>query len=248
MKRHQSVRVLGPIDVVTRVGVVSIGGSRPRALLGALAMAAGRAVPADHLREVLWGDHPPPSADNTLQSYISELRHVLGADAIQRIDHAYELDLGTTDIDVLQFERLLREAAAARDEPSECWGLCHEALGLWRGCPFGDLADDEPFLLEAHRLDELRLTAMELSLEADLALDRHELIVGELESAVDEYPYRERLWYLLIAALARSDRRVEALRTCARLRDVLGDVGIEVGDEFVALEHGILEGDMRSAP
>ena len=95
MKRHQSVRVLGPIDAVTRVGVVSVGGSRPRALLGALAVAAGRAVPADHLREVLWGDHPPPSADNTLQSYISELRHVLGADAIQRIDHAYELDLDT---------------------------------------------------------------------------------------------------------------------------------------------------------
>lgn len=242
MRHDQSIRVLGPIDVITPAGVVSVGGSQPRALLGALAMAAGRAVPAEHLRAILWGDHAPRSADNTVQSYISDLRHVLGADAIERIDHAYELDLDTTDIDALQFERLLRDATTARDDPDTRWQLCHDALALWRGRPFGDLADNEWFQLEAHRLDELRLTANELSMEADLALGRHELIVGELECAVDEHPYRERLWYLLITALAHSDRRVEALRTCARLRDVLNDVGIDISDDCTTLEHQILQG------
>ena len=130
--------------------------------------------------------------------------------------------------------------------PRRRGGCSREALGLWRGRPFGDLADDEGFRLEAYRLDELRLVAMELSLEADLALGRHELVVGELESSVEEYPYRERLWLLLIEALALGDRRVEALRTCARLRDVLADVGIEPGAEVSALEHRILEGESVS--
>lgn len=47
---------------------------------------------------------------------------------------------------------------------------------------------------------------MEIELEAELALGRHELIVGELEIAVVDHPYREGLWYLLIEALARSGR------------------------------------------
>ncbi len=234
--------MLGPIDVMTRVGAVSVGGPRARALLGALVVGAGRAVPIDHLREVLWGDSPPHSADNTLQSYVSDLRAVIGPQAIVLTDHSYELDLDEVGIDAVRFERLLREATGMRDDPDECWKLCHEGLGLWRGRPFGDLADDEAFVLEAYRLDELRVAAMELSLEADLALGRHERVVGELENAVEEHPYRERLWYLLIEALALGDRRVEALRTCGRLRRLLADVGVESNEEVSALERRILDG------
>ncbi len=218
MQRRGTFRVLGPIDLLTPAGPISIGGHHQRALVGALVMSAGHAVPIDHLGFVLWGDDPPRSADNTLGSYMSSIRQIVGADAIVRTDHSYVLDLAAADVDALEFERLIRRADAAREDPEECWELCRNALFLWRGRPFGELADDEPFVSEAIRLDELRLAAMELSMSADLALGRHELVVGELETAVREYPYRERLWYLLIEALTLGDRRVEALRAGAELR------------------------------
>ncbi len=242
MAKEWMIRVLGPIDVMTPTGARSVGGPQARAVLGALAIGAGHAVAIDHLHQALWGDHPPESADNTLQSYISNLRHVLGAEAILRIDHAYELDIGTQDIDAIRFESLLGLAIAAKDDPAECLQICREALRLWRGRPFGDLADDEAFRLEAYRLGELRLAAMELSIEAELALGNHELVVGELEVAVEEHPYHEHLWYLLIEALAACDRRVEALRACGRLRNVLAEVGVEAGDDLLALEQRILDG------
>jgi DNA-binding SARP family transcriptional activator len=53
---------------------------------------------------------------------------------------------------------------------------------------------------------------------------------------------------LLIEALLRDDRRVEALRTCSRLRDRLVEVGLEVGDELRQLEDRILAGSPESVP
>ncbi len=242
MAKEWTIRVLGPVDVMTPNGAVSVGGPQARAVLGALTIGAGHAVAVDHLHQALWGDHPPDSADNTLQSYISDLRHILGADAVLRIDHAYQLNIGAQNIDAVRFETLLARAIVAKDDPNECLRICKEALQLWRGRPFGDLADDEPFRLEAYRLDQLRLATMELSIEADLALGNHELVVGELELSIEEHPYREHLWYLLIDALAGSGRRVEALRACRRLRNVLAEVGVQASDDLLSLEQQILEG------
>jgi DNA-binding SARP family transcriptional activator len=236
------IRVLGPIDVQTSDGVVSIGSRNLRALLGALAMGVGHAVPVDHLEYVIWGDEPPDSVENTLQSYVSRLRHLLGPDTILSEDHSYQLEVGPDHIDAVRFERILLRAREQQGDPAQCHGLCGDALRLWRGHPFGDLGDEEPFRLDALRLDELRVAAMELSLEAELALGRHELIIGELESAVEEYPFREGFWYLLIDALARGDRRVEALRACGRLRDMWAEVGLDATDRLTSMEDRILRG------
>lgn len=241
------VRVLGPIDVLGPSGPLSVGGKLNRALLGALAIGGGRAVSIDHLHDVLWGQAPPESADNTLQSYVSHLRHVLGGDVVVRVDHSYELaasaeGVDAVEIDAVAFERLVSEATDSRDSPERCRDLCRQALTLWRGRPFGDLADHEAFRLEAYRLDQLRLLVMELTLEADLLLGHDELVVGELEIAVAEHPYREHLWHLLIVALARSDRRVEAMRACTRLREALAETGLEPSDQLRSLEQEILAG------
>ncbi len=241
MQDDRMIRVLGPIDVMTPSGSIAVGGRQARALLGALVIGVDHAVTIDHLQDVLWGDEPPDSADNTLQSYVSHLRQTLGADVIAHVDHSYELIADTQHIDALRFESLLTRAVESRDDAEVCRARCDEAIQLWRGRPFGDLADEEAFKLEAYRLDELLLATMELRLEADLALGHHELIVGELEAAVDEHPYRERLWFLLIEALAASGRRVESLRQCTRLRTVLAEVGIEPGNELAELEQRILE-------
>lgn len=242
MATEHMIRVLGPVDVIAATGDVPIGGNRARSLLAALVVSVGRAVPISSLLRVLWGDRPPEAADNTLQTYVSQLRHALGADAIILVDHSYRLDVEPDRIDAVCFERLLIEATEARVDPERCRELCRQALRLWRGRPFGEFADDDPFALEAYRLDELRLATMELVLTSELALGHHELIIGELESAVIEHPYHEGLWYLLIDALARSDRRVEALRACTRLRTMLAEAGLEAGERLTEREQTILRG------
>ena len=242
MQHDHMVRLLGPIDILTPSGPVAVGGPRARALLGALAIGARHAVSIDQLIHAMWGDDPPASAHDTVQSYVSHLRHVLGAEAVLCVDHSYELIADPQNIDALVFERLVGEAIESKDRPADCLRACRQGLALWRGRPFGELADGEEFRLEAYRLDELRLVAMEVGLGAELSLGHHEIVVGELESAVEEHPYREQLWYLLIDALTRCGRRVEALRACARLRRELADVGVAGADKLNAIEQEILAG------
>ena len=63
-------------------------------------------------------------------------------------------------------------------------GAPREALALWRGPPLDDVAG-EPFAgAEIRRLEELRLAAVELAIERDLAAGRHREVVGELEALV----------------------------------------------------------------
>ncbi len=240
MQRDDVIRVLGPIDLLTATGAQSIRSRHCRAVLGMLVLGAGRAVSVDRLRAGLWGESPPKSADNSLQTYVSRLRRVVGTDVLEHADHAYQLVVRRDQIDALRFEDLLLRATELRSEPERCQALCREALALWRGDPFGDLYDDETFRLEARRLEELRLGVMELEMEAELALGNHEIVVAELESAVEEHPYREHLWYLLIEALLRSERRVDALRACHRLDRELGEVGVDAGDQLRRIEARIL--------
>ena len=164
------------------------------------------------------------------------------AGAVGNILEAVSL-VGRDQIDALRFEDLLLRATEFRSEPERCQALCREALGLWGGDPFGDLYDDETFRLEAQRLEELRVGVMELEMEAELALGNYEIVVAELESAVEEHPYREHLWYLLIEALLRSERRVDALRACHRLDRALSEVGVDAGDQLRRVEERILGAD-----
>ncbi len=242
MSDKPMIRVLGPIDIVNPAGPRPLAGRLVRLLLAALVVEVGHSVPTDRLCDTLWNGRPPDSAMNTLQSYVSDLRRHLGSAAIVMVDHSYELEPDQVGIDALEFERLLRQVENPACEPADQWHLCQQALRLWRGPPFGDLGDCESLSLEAHRLDGLRLTAMELSLAADLALGRHALVVGELESAVEEHPYREHLWLLLVRALALDGRRVEALRAAARLRRILAEVGLEASAELATAERWVLEG------
>lgn len=237
-----TIRVLGPVDLATPDGIMSFGGRLPQMLIATLAIAAGRIVSSDHLIEVMWRDEAPASAVNTLQSYVSRLRHFLGREVIELADHGYLLNADVEQVDALRFEQLIRAATADDCAPQESRSLCHDALQLWRGMPFGELADVDPFRLEAMRLDELRMLAMETQLEAELEMNHPELVIGTLEAAVQESPYREHLWLMLIEALTRNGRRREALNACSELRSLLAEIGLEPGRSLIALEDRIVQG------
>jgi DNA-binding SARP family transcriptional activator len=85
----------------------------------------------------------------------------------------------------------VREAGDA--EPQEAAEKLHEALALWRGPALADFAY-EPFAQAAiGRLEEVRLLAVEMRIDADLALGRHAALVAELGGLASEHPFRERL-------------------------------------------------------
>ena len=61
-----------------------------------------------------------------------------------------------------------------------------EALGLWRGSAWADMLDDPSLGADAQRLEELRLSALESRIEAELALDGGTELVAELEQLVTQ--------------------------------------------------------------
>jgi predicted ATPase/DNA-binding SARP family transcriptional activator len=225
------VRLLGPLEVCLEDGPIDLGARKQRAVMAMLSLEAGRAVSADRLAEGLWGERQPSSAAKMVQQYVSQLRRLLGASGrIVTRGRGYELQLSDVDVDVRRAERLLEQS-----QP-------REALALWRGEPLSDLAD-EPFAAsEIRRLEDLRLRATEMAIDADLAAGRHAELTGELDRLVAEHPLRERLHGQLMIALYRSGRQAEALEEYQRARELLVDqLGIEPGAELRELHQAILQ-------
>ena len=237
------VRLLGVLEVLTEGIPVGLRTAKVRAVLAMLALHPGQVLSADRLTEGLWGDDPPPSAVNTLQGYISQLRRVLGRDAIVTRAPGYLLALPADAVDVGRFERLVTQGRTALDagRAMDAADVLSSALALWRG-PALDEFTYEPFAQsEAARLEELRLVAIEELVEARLALGRHNELVSELRTLIDQHPLRERLWRQLMQALYRCGRQAEALRAFSELRRHLGaELGIDPSPELQRLEEAML--------
>ncbi len=80
-----------------------------------------------------------------------------------------------------QFERLTDEAVGSLSaNPERAAESLRAGLGLWRGRPYADLIGVEGLQAEIRRLEELRFSAVEARIDADLALGRHQVVAGEL--------------------------------------------------------------------
>jgi DNA-binding SARP family transcriptional activator/ABC-type cobalamin/Fe3+-siderophores transport system ATPase subunit len=239
-------RVLGPLEVRHEGRVIPLGGRKQRVVLAYLLLRANQVVPAERLIDEVWGEEPPEAARNALQSYVSRLRASLGGGRrIEGRPPGYALHVEDDELDAQRFEGLVREARTARPgDPARALTVLKEALGLWRGPPLADLADEHGLRGEVIRLEELRLAALEERVAAQLALGRHDQVVGELEALVEEQPLREPLWRLLMLALYRSGRQADALLAYQRARSVLvEELGIDPGAELRQLQAAVLAQD-----
>ena len=233
MRSDTQVLILGPLVVEREGRPVSLGGHQAKVVLAGLVLGLNHAVPSDHLAWALWQDAPPLTAHDTIQSYVSKLRHVLGGEAIRREEQSYTLVADPDQVDACRFERLVRHAEQViTTDPQEASNLCRRALGEWRGPVLGVIGDEEFAHLESIRLSELRVLAVELEVEAEVATGRPGEAVSRLMALTEEHPYRERLWRLLVHALIAHERRVEAGAAYRRYRDVLSDCGVEVTESF----------------
>jgi DNA-binding SARP family transcriptional activator len=232
-------RLLGPLEVVSDEGPIDIAGQRQRALLALLVLRANQVVPSDTLVELLWGEEPPRTAPTSLQNAVSQLRKLLGPSVLLTRPPGYVLDVDNDQVDLGRFRRLVARARSA--EPAERSTLLRGALALWRGAPLADFAFEPWAQAEVHGLEELRLSALEDALDAELELGRHSEVVPEVERLMRDHPLRERPVGLLMLGLYRSGRQAEALEAYHEARRrLVDDLGIEPGRELQALFARIL--------
>jgi DNA-binding SARP family transcriptional activator/streptogramin lyase len=243
-------RILGTLEVADQDREVLLGGGRQRSVLALLLLHANEVVSSERLIDELWGDAPPPTAAKTVQVYVSQLRKSLrngepDGPLLTR-GRGYVLQIAPDELDRERFERALAGGRRALDDdaPGRAAEMLRDGLALWRGPPLADFAY-EPFAqAEIARLEELRLAALEQRIEADLALGRHDEVVGELEALVAEHPLREGLRRQLMLALYRCHRQAEALEAYRVGRRLLvEELGIEPSASLRELHDAILAQD-----
>lgn len=240
------IRLLGPLDALGDDGTpLPLGGPRQRALLAALALAPGRTVATTRLIDDLWGEEVPASAAKMVQIHVSRLRKALPPGIIATRGPGYALEVPPEATDLGRAEALVargRSALAAGEHAAAADAL-NAALALWRGPALAEFA--EPFAAgEARRLEELRLSALEDRVEADLALGRHAEVVAEVAALAARHPLRERLRAHQMLALYRSGRQGEALEAYRQARAALGEeLGIEPSEALRDLERRMLRQD-----
>ena len=173
--------LLGPLEVRSARERLPLGGPRQRAVLADLLLHAGAVVAMDTVIDDLWGGEPPPTAEAVVQNAVSRLRRALGRDAIETRPPGYVLRADPGAIDARRFERLVHDARPL--PPAERSAALRDALALWRGPAFADLAFESFLQDEIARLDELRLTALEDRIEAEIELGHHDEAISDAASA-----------------------------------------------------------------
>jgi WD40 repeat protein/DNA-binding SARP family transcriptional activator len=246
-------RILGPLEVREEGEALLLGGAKQRALIAVLLLHANEVVSADRLIDALWGERAPETSAHTLQVYVSQVRKAFrstrngGPDSVLvtrppgyllRV-HRHELDL---DVFTEQVEEGRR--ATAEGDPATAARLLAAGLDLWRGPPLDEFAYETFAQAPIAKLVELRLSAIEDEIDANLALGRHPDLVGELQTLVAEHPLRDRLRAQYMLALYRSGRQAEALEAYREARRMLTEeLGIDPAPELQRVERAILAQD-----
>jgi YVTN family beta-propeller protein len=257
-------RILGPLEVCDGDRRLELGGEKQRALLALLLLHSGEVVQVDRLIDDLWGERPPPGAPKALQAHVSRLRKALdcrpgaspetdgyrattsSADVLVTRGHGYMLRVAPGELDLERFRSVVEEGrqALAAGDPAQAAERLRAGLALWRGPPLADFTYETFAQAPIADLEELRLGAVEARIEADLALGRHDQLVGELAALVRQNPLRERLRMQLMLALYRCGREAEALDAYQEYRRGLGEeLGLDPSPRLQELETAILHRD-----
>ncbi|MFL6143534.1 MAG: AfsR/SARP family transcriptional regulator [Labedaea sp.] len=244
-------RVLGAVEAYVRHQRITLTGAT-RSLLAVLLTDPGRLISLERISAGIWDQYETRSARKAVQSYVVRLRtamavaHPDAAAAVATRTTGYLLNVSPETVDAVRFERLLGQARRGSEDGE--WSSARRdlsaALALWRGEPFEDCPDLPAIAGPRSRLAELRVDAVELRVDVDLALGSDAGLVAELVELVARHPHRERFWSQLIVALFRAGRQSDALRAYRRARQVLVEqVGVEPGPELRQLEHAVLTQD-----
>src|SRR5262249_41096358 len=137
-------RLLGPVEAEIGGRAVPLGAPKQRLLFAFLLLHANEVVPRERTIDFLWGEDPPPAPAKSLQVYVHGLRQELGSTRIETRGTGYVLAVGSGELDLHRFDRLVSDGRAALEKGSAALAAerLTEALSLWRGEPLGDLSVD----------------------------------------------------------------------------------------------------------
>lgn len=249
-------RLLGVLEAWRGATAVALGRRRgERLLLGLLLLEAGRVVAVDRLLDLLWDGHPPDTAHAILHTHLARLRAVVDPDRdggsgirLVRLGDGYLAEIDPERVDAHRFRSLVLRGRE-RADPVERSATLAQALALWRGPLLAGSASDRLRDRIGTGLQELRLTACEMRVEADLACGRHHDVIPTLAEFVREHPLRERLIGSLMLALYRDGRRTDALDTYRRAtRHLAEEYGLDPGRGLDHLHQRMLRDEPALAP
>ncbi len=251
------IGLLGTLDVSHTPGIsiarrsVQITAAKLRQVLAMLAANANTMVSTDHLIDELWPEAPPSTVKTIVQTYVYQLRKLFGETSssshrtslLTTRPGGYLLTVPRDDVDIFQFQQLMERGRTAltHGKPDRAADLLRDALALWRGPVLADVTLGPNLHGLWVYLEEQRLEAVSLRIEADLANNRHREVVAELRRLVATHRLHESFYIRLMQALHRSGRRGEALTVYHQLRHILDqDLGLEPSLEAQQLQQQIL--------
>ncbi|MDS2172393.1 BTAD domain-containing putative transcriptional regulator [Nesterenkonia sp. CL21] len=253
------VEVLGPVRLSTDEGVpVEVVERHLRLLLASLAASDGEPVPADTLVDRLWNGDLPANPKKVLQAKLSRLRTTLdrarpGArELLTHTPAGYRLVLDNGALDAGRFKNAVEGARRMGPSPQKVEALT-QALAMWGGYPFGDMADEvwlAPVVAELH---EVRGDALEALVETLVEEGDPQQALSQANGAIEEYPTRETLVGSVMLALYQVGRQHDALELFETLRQRLAeDLGVDPTPRTRELHGRILRQDpalaQKSAP
>ncbi|MGH3889188.1 MAG: AfsR/SARP family transcriptional regulator [Pseudonocardiaceae bacterium] len=250
-RKQMQLNLMGTLEVLEDRRILSLTAAKPRQVLAMLAVNASAMVSAEQLIDELWPDGPPSSAKTTVQTYVYHLRKLLGRSFVSSRGKevlvtrpaGYVLAVPRDDVDIFRFQRLTEDGrnALRRGDASRAADLLRDALALWRGPPLADVTRGSRLEGYSVYLEEQRMEALALRIEADLEIRRHREIVGELRLLVTKHRLHEWLYVRLMQALHHSGRRGEALDVYQQLRRLLeNELGLEPCRDAKQLHRQIL--------
>jgi DNA-binding SARP family transcriptional activator/tetratricopeptide (TPR) repeat protein len=244
------ISVLGPLTVTRDAQPLPIGSGRHRIVLARLALTPDRPVGREELTALLWGDEPPPSAANVLQTHVSRLRRLLepkGDPDRPRMltlgPGGYRLRADDDQLDLVAYRSRLAQARSATLDPHRAFDLLGDALERWHG----DQAAEDVSELDG---DPLVTALADERVEATIrlarlgeTLRRHSQVLPLLRRLAARHPWHESLHARLVVALAASGQQAAALEAYDGVRRRLADeLGIDPGAELIEARQSVLQG------
>ncbi|WP_198141641.1 tetratricopeptide repeat protein [Micromonospora sp. ATCC 39149] len=252
------VQILGSVRIWRDGQEIGLGATSRRTVLGILALANGQSVHRSDIADSLWGEHPPASAANVIQTHIKHLRRLLEphrparspSNILPSMGDGYALCLPDGRLDLARFRSLVATAMQVRAEGDEhrAAALLAEALRLWHGPPFADVPalarHPKAVALEVERRSVLARCG-DMMINIGMAADALPL----LEEAAAAQPLDEDAQARLIRAYHAVGQRGRAFATYHATRRRLADeLGVDPGLNLASTHTALLTDAAPAAP
>ncbi|MEV7618209.1 BTAD domain-containing putative transcriptional regulator [Streptomyces sp. NPDC089799] len=251
--------LIGPFEIVTDDGrIYRPGTPKVCQTLALLLTRPNEIITAESLIQELWGERPPRSAVTTLQTYVYHARRMFVNEGLADPDRqliitsppGYAIQVDDSEVDVRVFEALVNQARIrlADGEAAPALRTARQALDMWRGPALANFPAGDVLIGHIAHLEELRIRAYEIRIEAENLLGLHRESIPELRRLINDYPLNEWFHTQLIAALGATGRRAEALQAYQNVRRLLADeLGLEPSLELKRLQLRLLNPESADA-